>query len=207
MSVGPGDPALHPVGFPLMPGETIVRQYAMDLTGMVRLRRRRFYFLIGIMLIVLLPFFFLTAFSGGSRGLGIAAFAFGVPLVLILGVFGAAMLRAGPVQPSYATVTTRRVLVENLGRGESSASMPLDNVQDVQIETASQGKSLGIVWVYLLPLGATAAMVGSGRYRRAAPGVVWIPALQRTQAEELKQLVMTQAQTIQAREAAAPPPG
>ena len=76
--------------------------------------------------------------------------------------------------------------------------MPLDNISDIQFEAGRNAKSAGVTWVYILPIGANQAMIGSGRYRRAAPGVVWIPALPAAQAEEFKGYVLGQARSLQA---------
>lgn len=201
----PAAAIVPPSRLPLLPGETVLRQYATDVARMRSLRTRQLGIVVGVVLVLTVPLLALAILGGGGANVGGLAIAF-VPLVLIVGMLLAIMARARDVAPTYATVTNRRILVENLAGGASSASMPLDNLSDVVIAGGSAARGAGVAWVYLLPLGATTALVGGGRNRRAAPGVIWIPALPVAQAEELKRTVLPMARELQGRERAPPPP-
>jgi len=186
----PPGAAFRPPSFPLLPGETVLRQYAMDLEGFRRLMRRRGLVLFGIMGVIfgaflIAPLALTGAFSDPSTWVILA-----LPIVVLLLMPTMLIVRGARTPPSYATLTNRRVLVENLGRGESSAIMPLDNLSDVVLQGDRVAKGAGVQWVYLLPLGATQPTVGAGRARRAAPGVVWIPALRTADAEELRRTLL-----------------
>lgn len=168
----------------------------MDLAGFRRVVRRNLLILPLIVIIVFVPFMILIAVQGGPKAaFGLALF--GVLIALFAGMGFYFSRRVGKTAPTVVLVTNRRVLVENFGKDESSASMPLDNISDVVFEAGRNAKSAGVTWVYLLPIGATSAMVGSGRYRRAAPGVVWIPAIREAEAQELKSYVLSQARALQ----------
>ncbi|HEV2429089.1 MAG TPA: hypothetical protein VGV64_04475 [Thermoplasmata archaeon] len=194
----PSDPTwpMRLPSMPLLPGESVQREYTMDLAGFRRVVRRNLLILPLIVIIVFVPFMVLIAVQGGPKAaFGLALF--GVLIALFAGMGFYFSLRVGKTAPTVVLVTNRRVLVENFGKDESSASMPLDNISDVVFEAGRNAKSAGVTWVYLLPIGATSAMVGSGRYRRAAPGVVWIPAIREAEAQELKSYVLSQARALQ----------
>lgn len=169
----------------------------MDLEGFRRTVRRNMSLMYGLMVAIFVPFMVLTTFTASSRANLVLSLGLFGGLLLFFGVFIVVLSRRGRTTPTEVLLTNRRILVENFGKGESSASMPLDNLGDVSIESKGSAKAAGVAWVYLLPIGATQAMVGAGRNRQAAPGVVWIPALRTDRAERLKSLALAQARALQ----------
>lgn len=196
---GAPPPPTPPVSIPFLPGETVERTYSMDVQGFQRVIRRNLLIMPLIMLIVFVPFLILlVAQGGGNPGALLGAGVLVVMIGGISGMVGWASRRASTRIPTMVVVTNRRVLVENFGTGESSASVPIDNIGDVTLEGGRVAKAAGVAWVYILPIGATQAMVGAGRARRAAPGVVWVPALPIPQAEEFRNYVLGRARALQA---------
>jgi len=122
------------------------------------------------------------------------------PLVLIGGMLLAASSSVARKPPIVLFVTDRRAIVENPTAEGSSATIGLENLGNVEINQSSRAaRYAGVAWVYLLPTGATKALVGSGRGRRAAPGVIWIPAVPSAEAGRLQSLLVSSARELQAR--------
>lgn len=189
----PNQPSL-----PLFPGETVLARFNSNPAGMSKVLAFNALIVVGVFLAILLPLilFALLAIGSFDPVLLVAFF----PVVLILLILGISARAAGRRAPTVVFVTDRRVIVDSLGRPANSAAIGLESLGDVQIDQSVRAaRRVGIGWVYLLPMGTTTALVGRGRYRRAAPGVVWISAMPMDQAESLRSLVVAQARDLQAR--------
>jgi hypothetical protein len=143
------------------------------------------------------------ALAGGGVPIGVILLPVLVPVALLGAMLLLTRRNLGSRLPSRVSVTDRRVIVENFGKGSLSTSARLDNLGDVKVEAGRAARASGVAWVYFLPLGTTQAMIGSGRYRMAAPGVIWAPSMPLSQAEELQRFTLAQARAVQAAENAA----
>jgi hypothetical protein len=190
----PGSPGQSTI--PLLPGESVRESFQSDPKGMRSVMLRRSSIMFGIMAAIFTPFILLSIFGPGSasgRLIGIGLFA------SFLIVFGGLLFGIGLRGREAARIllTDRRILVENLGRVQSSESISLENVGDVEINTKGGALKAGVAWVYILPMGTKSAIVGGGRARHVAAGVVYIPALPIPQADRLKNLVLSRARVLQ----------
>jgi len=148
------------------------------------------------MVAVILPFLLLTLLSGPVR---LPVLIFLYPVLLILVMILITRRSIGRSGTTRAFVTDRRILVDQPSK-ETSSSMALENVGRVEINVGGRAaRRAGVAWVYVLPMGVAKAMVGGGRARHAAPGVLWIPAVPIDTANEFRNLVIMSAQNLQAR--------
>lgn len=178
-----------------MPGEGDVARVESSRKGQARVMRLNMLPMALIFLVILGP---VAAFIVLSGGFTPALLVLVLPLLLVLMLESTARgveRRA----PASITVTDRRAIVYN-PRDDSSAAMGLENLGSVEILQGSFGaRRAGVSWVYLLPTGTPTAIVGRGRARRAAPGVIWIPAVPNDQANALKSTLLARARDLRAR--------
>lgn len=187
----PGGPSI-----PLLPGETLLGRFASSTQGQKRVASYNSYILLGIMVGVLLPFAVLSL-AAGSRSPVLLIFLY--PPLLFVGGLLYSRYTVGKKGPTRVFVTDRRILVDQPGAG-TSGSMVLENVGHVEVSVESRAvRRAGVAWVYVLPTGTPKALVGKGRGRHAASGVLWIPAVPIDDANALRALVVTSAQAVQSR--------
>lgn len=149
----------------------------------------------GVLAAILVPFTVLLALSGPIDPFVFVAF---LPILLIVAILLPATVKLARAPPTVTTVTNRRILVENPAKDGASSTFTLENLGDVEVSQAGYAtRRAGVAWVYLLPTGATRAIVGRGRARRAAPGVVWIPAMPLAAANALRDVAVAQARALQ----------
>jgi hypothetical protein len=181
---------------PLYPGETVLARYSSDPAGSARVIRLNMLIVLGIVLAIFLPFIAITLTGPVTPAIGILF----LPLILIGGVMGYGAYNASQRPPTVLFLTDRRAIVEHYGSNASSAAMGLETLGDVRADQNNWAtRRAGVVWVYLLPMGTSQPMVGGGRNRHAAPGVVWVPAMPVAQAQELRERVLRQARELQVR--------
>lgn len=187
---------LPPSGFPLLFGESVLRRSENDPRGNARVIRRSSLLALGTVLLIVVPLVVAPfLLSGSAVPIGRLVFPVLFP-ILLLGAIMAASARSAARRPAVVTtVTTRRVLLENRGRDATSSSRRPENVGNVMIEARAAARSARIAGVSILPVGATVATVGSGRDRRAAPGVIWIPSM--AAAEARRAPILQQARRVQ----------
>jgi hypothetical protein len=78
--------------------------------------------------------------------------------------------------------------------------MTLENVGRVEVNVDSRAvRRAGVAWVYVLPMGTPKAIVGGGRARHVASGVLWVPAVPLDSANSLRSLVVSSARDVQGR--------
>lgn len=204
-SAGPWAPSTAP-SVPLFPGEPILGRYVSSVAAQSRVARRGLYVVVGIVTVITVPFFFLILLTGPNVPNPLALIML-FPIVLILGTLGLGSRNRGPVRPTSVFLTDRRIIVERYAPQLSSAAMGLETLGDVRFDTnARAARNAGVCWVYLLPMGTTEPLVGGGRYRIPAPGVIWIPALPTAEAQDLRSRALAQAQQVRARMSAPMPP-
>jgi hypothetical protein len=199
MPVGQNLPATPTL--PLFRDERVVARYGEDLDGLSRTNRGNMVTVLAVLVAVFIPFMAVFAFTGAGTGF-VLIFAF--PLLLVLGVMYAGS-RRGRSNRSVAFVTDRRIIVERYGAQAQSAAMGLETLGDVRVQQDSWSvRRAGVAWVYFLPMGTPNPIVGSGRYRSIAPGVLVLPASPRAEADSLRSLVLPMARQLQAEAYAAP---
>lgn len=189
--------SLPPVpSLPLYPGESVIARYTSSPAGSARVIRLNMLVVLGVVLVVLLPLGLLGLFQAP----GPTAIILFLPLLLVGGMLGYASIVAGKRPPTVLFLTDRRAIVEHYGTNASSAGMGLENLGDVRADQNNwASRRAGVVWVYLLPLGTTRPLVGGGRNRHAAPGVIWVPAMPVAQAQELRDRLLRTARELQAK--------
>jgi hypothetical protein len=186
-----------PAAIPLYPGEAVVARFENSPEGQAKVVRFNGMVLVGIMAVIWVPFIIILAFQRPFDPVLLILPAF---LLLFIGLSWSNVRRVRRYRPAQVFVTDRRVIVQESGRDATSAAIGLENLGNVEIKQSSRSaRSAGVTWVYFLPLGTTKAMVGGGRHRHAAPGVVWVPAVPVASAQQLQTLVLTRARELQAR--------
>ncbi len=180
---------------PLFPGESVLSTFSSDPKSMARIIRFNMMVMVVIFLAILVPIVLLTLSTGPFDPIILVVL---FPVALIAGMAASSAWTAGRQKPTVAFVTNRRVLVDSYGREASSAAIGLEAIGNVQLDQSARAmRRVGVCWVYLLPMGTNAPLVGSGRYRHPAPGVVWMTAVPLTTGEALRSLVIQQAHDVQ----------
>lgn len=180
---------------PLFPGETVVSRFENSPAGQAKVARYNGSIIIVMMLAIFVPFMVLIVISGPVN--------FVILLYPALILFFVAMIlmgsrRASRAAPTQVFLTDRRVIVQQSGPNASSAAIGLENLGNVEVnQTARASRSAGVAWVYFLPVGTPQAMVGAGRGRHAAPGVLWVPAVPVAQAQTMRDHVLARARGLQ----------
>ncbi len=193
----PGDLPSTPT-LPLFPGETIVVRFANSPAGQARVIRANGLIVVGLLAIFLIPFTIIIVTSGGQFN-PILLIVF-LPILLIGGMMGLGSNKVAHSRPRVVFLTDRRIIVERRDREASSAAIGLETLGDVQILQNSRGsRNSGVAWMYLLPTGTPQAMIGRGRARQAAPGVIWIPAVPMDVAQSMRTRILASARDLQIR--------
>ncbi len=175
----------------------MLSRFSSDPKSVARVIRFNMLIVLLIFLIILVPLVYLVLSSGPVNPLIIVVF---LPVFLLGGISLASAWSAGRRRPTVAFVTDRRVIVESFARQASSAAIGLETVGAVQLDQSARAmRRAGVCWLYILPMGTTVPLVGSGRYRQPAPGVVWMAAVPMSTAQALKSLVVQQAHDVQVR--------
>jgi len=181
---------------PLLPGESVVARVESSPAGQAKVSRLGLLLVAGVLAVITVPFLVLGIFAGPfNPTILIVLF----PLVLILGMGAVVNRNLSSRTPAVVQVTDRRVIVQNSSSREaSSAAMGLENVGDVDVAKQTfASRRAGVTWVYFLPIGTPHALVGRGRGRHVAPGVLWVPAVPIDRAAELKEVVLSRARQLQ----------
>lgn len=181
---------------PLLPGETLLGRFASSTEGQKRVTSYNMYIVLIIMVGILLPFLLISLLARPASPL---LLIFLYPPILIVGMMVYARHSIGKKGSTTVFVTDRRIIVDQPG-AETSTSMALENVGHVEVNVdARAARRAGVAWVYVLPMGAPKAIVGRGRARHAASGVLWVPAVPLDSANSLRNLVVSAAQDVQSR--------
>jgi len=181
---------------PLLPGESVVARFESSPAAQAKVARLGLLLVAAVLAVVVVPFLLIGVFATSfNPSILIVLF----PLILIL-VMGAVVNRNLSRQsPAVVQVTDRRVIVQNSSSREASAAaINLENLGDVEVAKQTfASRRAGVSWVYFLPIGTPHAIVGRGRGRHAAPGVVWVPAVPIDRATQLRELVLPRARQLQ----------
>lgn len=163
---------------------------------MARVQRSRMLGVFGVLGAVFVPLAALILFDGAPPTV---LLVFLLPLLLVGGTMAVVGRRANRA-PSVAYVTNRRVIVETSGPAGTSASMGLETLGNVELQGSNwAARRAGVDWVYLMPAGTTEVFVGAGRGRSLAPGVLFLPAVPKADAEMLRDVVLRTARDVQSR--------
>jgi hypothetical protein len=192
----PSSSALPPP-LPLFTGEVVVAVFENSPEGQAKVVRFNGLIVIGIMAAIWAPFIVLLLLTAPFNLIDLFLPAF---LVFFVALTWWNFNRVKRYRPAQIFVTDRRVIVQESGRDATAAAIGLENLGDVDINlSARAARRAGVAWVYFLPLGTTKAMVGRGRGRQAAPGVVWVPAVPTERAQQMRSLVLSRAGELQSR--------
>lgn len=179
---------------PLLSGETLVGRFASSVDGQKRVASFNMYVALAIVVAVIVPFF---AVSILTKPATLVLLIFLYPPILIVGMLLYARYSIGRKGSTTVFVTNRRIIVDQRGK-ELSTSMALENVGHVDVNVdAWAARHAGVAWVYVLPMGTPKALVGGGRSRHVAPGVLWVPAVPLDSANSLRNLVVSSAREVQ----------
>ena len=188
-------PVAQSPSIPLFPGENLLARFSSSPEAMARVIRYNSVVLLIVLPIVLVPAL-VVAFTGPFNPIEVLLF---LPILLVGGMMLLASSAAGRRPPSVLFLTDRRVILQRTGAQGSTAAMGLENLGRVEVQGSSWGaRRAGVAWVDLLPVGTTSALVGGGRSRHAAPGVLWLPAVPAATAEEIRDRITRQASAVQA---------
>ena len=185
----------------MLPGEAILQAFRSDREALTAVVRRNTSIFLGIMVVIFVPFMILIALGPNRSLLSILPFE-AIFLVLIL--FFAGMMFRGIRQVSrrptnVATVTNRRVIIQHFGKNPAPSIMFLESVGGVEVDQrSSAAKKRHVAWVYVLPQGVSSAMEGSGKNRHLAGGVLYLPAVPIGEAQQMRNLITSRAQAVQA---------
>jgi hypothetical protein len=182
---------------PLFPGEAIVANYSSDPVGQAKVLRFSALPALIILAVILVPFLVIDAVSVGFSPIDLV---FLFPFVLIGVLLTYASYKVGRHRPTIVYLTDRRIIVERTDPNPSAVAMGLENLGDVDVDQSTRAvRRYGVAWVYLLPQGTTQALVGRGRARRAGPGVIWIPGMRISQAQEMRGTVLRRANELRSK--------
>lgn len=180
---------------PLLPEESLVGRFSSSTEGETRVVSFNMYLLLAISLAVLFPFFVFSVLARPSNLVALLAFLY--PPLLFGGMLVYQRYSIRRKGPTTVFVTNRRIIVDQRGK-ETSTSMALENVGHVEVNVDARAiRRAGVAWVYVMLMGTPKALVGGGRNRHAAPGVLWVPAVPLDSANSLRNLIVSSARDVQ----------
>lgn len=171
-----------------------------DRAALAHVIRRRMYFITGLMVVIFVPFMVIIALPNSGNLLTIALIEglFGGMIAFFAGVGYMAVRRSARTPATVTTVTTRRVIVQHFGKDPAPSVIFLESVGRVELNQHATSRRFGVAWLYVLPQGVPTVMVGAGKSRHVASGVLWVPAVPQREAEVLRDLITAEAQRVQA---------